>query len=281
MEARVVHLRQDALHLLNLAISRCACGALVDLFEAAYGYPKSAEAKHRAKEFKELECQLSDKDEEVRIIEPEQDLKEQEELFPHPFQKNPPMPSKPSTSQSLEPEGKAPASKPESQGKKTLKWIIPAPTPSGNRKQEIAMKSCISWMTYPDHMKLADATPLYPTTLVKLCWTGVTPEMFAADYIKEGSARVSVYSCLLYVPGSASWKCNYSTSNSGQIGTCIHRCHLGICIQCKKCGVYSFCTCDMMKHLKVVHANDAHLFYDDIPDLSGMQAQDVSHELAE
>ena len=36
-----------------------------------------------------------------------------------------------------------------------------------------------------------------------------------------------------------------------------------------------------MKHLEVVHANDAHLFYDDMSDLSGMQAQDVSHELAE
>ena len=105
--------------------------------------------------------------------------------------------------------------------------------------------------------------------------------MFTADYIKEGSARVSVYSCLLYVPGSASQKCNYSTSNSGQIGTHIHRYHLGICIQCKKCGVRSVCTCDMTKHLKVMHANDAHLFYDDMPDLSGIQAQDVSHELAE
>ena len=54
-----------------------------------------------------------------------------------------------------------------------------------------------------------------------------------------------------------------------------------ICIQCKKCGVCLFCTCDMMKHLKVVHANDAHLFHDDIPDLSGMQAQDILQELAE
>ena len=136
----MVCLKQDALYFSNLAIARCACGSLVDLFEAAYSYPKSAEAKCRAKEFKELECQLLDKDEEVRIIEPEQDLKEQEELLPHPFQKNPPVPTKPSTSRSLESEGKAPASKPESQGKKTLKRIIPAPTPSGNHKQEIAKK---------------------------------------------------------------------------------------------------------------------------------------------
>ena len=37
----------------------------------------------------------------------------------------------------------------------------------------------------------------------------------------------------------------------------------------------------MMKHLKVMHANDAHVFYDDMPDLSGMQAQDILHELTE
>ena len=152
--------------------------------------------------------------------------------------------------------------------------------PDTKRKQT-AKKSRISRMTYPDRVKLVDATPLYPTTLVKLCWTGVTPEMFTAGHIKEGSARVSVYSCSLYVPGSASQKCNYFTSNSSQMGTHVHRCHLGICIQCKKCGVHSFRTCDMMKHLKVLHANDAHVFYDDMPDLSGMQAQDVSHELAE
>ena len=70
-------------------------------------------------------------------------------------------------------------------------------------------------MTYPDHMKLADATPLYPTTSVKLCWTGVMPEMFAADYLEEGSARVSVYSCLLYIPGLASWKYNYDETSGG------------------------------------------------------------------
>ena len=120
MEAWMVCLKQDTLHLLNLAIAGCACGALVDLFEAAYGYPESTEAKRRAKEFEELEFQLLDKNEEVRIIEPEQDLKEQEELFPHQFQKSHPVPAKPTTGQSLEPEGKAPASKPESHGKKPL-----------------------------------------------------------------------------------------------------------------------------------------------------------------
>ena len=152
--------------------------------------------------------------------------------------------------------------------------------PDTKRKQT-AKKRRISQMTYLDHVRLVDATPLYPTTSVKLCWTRVMPEMFTTGHIKKGSARVSVYSCSLYVSSSASQKCNYSTSNSGQMGTHVCRCHLGICIQCKKCGVCSFHTCNMMKHLKVMHANDAHVFYDDMPDLSSMQAQDILHELAE
>ena len=276
------HLKQDTLCLFNLTIVGCACGALVDLFKAAHGYPESAESKCQAKEFEELEHQLLDKDEEIRVIEPEQDLKEQEELFPHPFQKNPPAlvsTSKFTTNQPPESKDKVPVSKPEGQGKKAPKWIKPVPASSGDCKHEIAKKSHVSWMTYPDRVKLADAAPLYLTTSIKLCWTGVTPEMFAADYIKEGGAKVSIYSCKLFVSGSSSWKCNYSTTNSGQIGTHIHRCYLGLCIQCKKCGVHSFHTCNIIRHLKVMHVNDAHVFYDDMPDLSGMQAQDVSHEL--
>ena len=37
----------------------------------------------------------------------------------------------------------------------------------------------------------------------------------------------------------------------------------------------------MTKYLKSVHKNDAHIFYEQLPDLSGMQAEDVSGELAE
>ena len=52
MEARVVCLKQDTLHLFNLTIAGCACGALVDLFEAMFGYSESAESKHQAKSLK-------------------------------------------------------------------------------------------------------------------------------------------------------------------------------------------------------------------------------------
>ena len=49
LEAKVIHLKQDSLCLFNLALAGCACGALVDLFEAAYGYPKTEEQKERAR----------------------------------------------------------------------------------------------------------------------------------------------------------------------------------------------------------------------------------------
>ena len=51
MEARVVRFKQDALCLFNLTIAGCACGTLVDLFEAMCGYPELAEFKCWAKEF--------------------------------------------------------------------------------------------------------------------------------------------------------------------------------------------------------------------------------------
>ena len=247
----------------------CTCGALVDFFEATYGYPETEEQKAWAKEFEQLEHQFSSAEEEVQILEVEEDKKDQERIFSHPFQ------AKPSTSAAQPSE---PLQKPKT---KAFKHITPEPVDPDTKRKQTAKKSRTSQLIYPDYVRLVDATPLYPTTSVKLCWTRVTPEMFNTGHIKEGSARVSVYSCSLYVPGSATQKCNYSTSNSSQMGTHVRRCHLGICIQCKKCGVCSFHTCDMMKHLKVVHANDAHVFYNNMPALSGMQAQDVSHELTE
>ena len=252
-----------------MALAGYVCGALINPFKATYGYPKTEEQKAQAKEFEQLKCQFSNAEEEVQVLEVEGDKKDQEKIFSHPFQAKPSTPV-------VQPS--EPLQKPKT---KAFKRITPEPVDPDTKRKQTAKKSCISQMTYPDRVRLVDATPLYPTTSVKLCWTGVTPKMFTTGHIKEGSARVSVYSCSLYVPSSASKKCNYSTSNSGQMGTHVCRCHLGICIQCKKCGVCSFHTCDMMKHWKVVHANDAHVFYDDMPDLSGMQAQDISHELTE
>ena len=45
LEAKVICLKKDALHLFNLALVGCACGALVNLFEATYGYPETEEQK--------------------------------------------------------------------------------------------------------------------------------------------------------------------------------------------------------------------------------------------
>ena len=66
------------------------------------------------------------------------------------------------------------------------------------------------------------------------------------------------------------------------MGTHIHQCHLGICIQCKSCSNdKSFRTCDMATHLWDVHSENTHDFYDSLPDLSRMQAEDMSAEMAQ
>ena len=43
----------------------------------------------------------------------------------------------------------------------------------------------------------------------------------------------------------------------------------------------SFRTCDMATQLLDVHSENAHDFYDSLPDLSRMQAEDVSAEMAQ
>ena len=171
--------------------------------------------------------------------------------------------------------------------KKLAKRVIPEHVSMDVHGKQIAKKSYTIWMTYPDVKKLKDATLLYLTTSIKLYWTSVTPEMFQTDYIKQASSKstrstkILRYSCHMYEPNSADKKCNYSTSNSGQMGTHIFHCHLSICIKCKAFGMKPFHTCDMTQHLKYIHRDDAHVFYDQMPNLSGMQAEDVSGEMAE
>ena len=89
MEAHVTQLKQDALRLFNLTVAGCACGALVDLFELAYGYPESDEQKRKAGEFEKLQRQFSNNGDQITILEPEQDRLEQAKQFSHPFQQTP------------------------------------------------------------------------------------------------------------------------------------------------------------------------------------------------
>ena len=154
--------------------------------------PRQEEQKAQAKEFEQLEHQFSDAEEVVQVLEVEEDIKDQEKIFSHPFQ------AKPSTSIAQ------PSKSSHKPRTKASKCITPEPVDPDTKRKQTAKKSRISQMTYPDRVRLVDATPLYPTTSVKLCWIRVTPKMFTTGHIKEGSGRVSVYSCSLYVPGSAS-----------------------------------------------------------------------------
>ena len=180
MKVRVICLKQDALYLFSLALAGCACGALVDLFESAYGYSESEEQRKRVKEFEQLERQFSDHDEEVQILDVQEDKKDQEEAFSHPFQVQPSTPN----------EGEAKPVKP-SWGVRTRapKHIVPEHVDSDVRKKQIGRKSHITWLTYPDLLKLQDATCLFPATSIKFCWMGVTKAMYSQDYVFQPSSK--------------------------------------------------------------------------------------------
>ena len=55
LEQKVIKLKQDALHLMNVALAGTACGQILSLFEYTFGYPESQESKERGKELEELE----------------------------------------------------------------------------------------------------------------------------------------------------------------------------------------------------------------------------------
>ena len=55
LEQKVIKLKQDALHLMNVALAGTACGQILSLFEYAFGYPESKESRERGKELEELE----------------------------------------------------------------------------------------------------------------------------------------------------------------------------------------------------------------------------------
>ena len=55
LEQKVIKLKQDALHLMNVALAGTACGQILSLFEYAFGYPESKESREWGKELEELE----------------------------------------------------------------------------------------------------------------------------------------------------------------------------------------------------------------------------------
>ena len=141
-----------------------------------------------------------------------EDKKGQEKMFSHPFQ------AQPSTSSASEIEPTKPSKKINN---KASKHIIPEPMDSDTKRKQTAKKSHITRLRHPDLLKLQDATCLFPTISIKLCWKGVTKAMYNQDYIFQ-SIKISRYSCMLYLPKNANTKCNYQTSNAGQMGTHIH-----------------------------------------------------------
>ena len=55
LEQKVIKLKQDALHLMNVALVGTMCGQILSLFEYTFSYPESQESKDWGKELEELE----------------------------------------------------------------------------------------------------------------------------------------------------------------------------------------------------------------------------------
>ena len=63
LESKVIKLKQDALHLMNIALAGTTCSQILTLFKFAFRYPKSKESKERGQQLEELEHHFDTKEE--------------------------------------------------------------------------------------------------------------------------------------------------------------------------------------------------------------------------
>ena len=86
--------------------------------------------------------------------------------------------------------------------------------------------------TLKDLVPLGKATPLLPSTTVKLSETGVSRHQYTSQEESEGQ---SIYRCKLLKPDSTEG-CTYYTAQLAAMCTHIHHKHLGMCIKCCLCN---------------------------------------------
>ena len=84
-----------------------------------------------------------------------------------------------------------------------------------------------------DKCKLAQATPMTPSTTVRLHQTGVAKNQMSE---RKGADGQSIYRC--NVAG-----CEYITAQFAQACTHIHHKHLGVCVKCRLFDKRSFRFC--------------------------------------
>ena len=116
-----------------------------------------------------------------------------------------------------------------------------------------------------DKVKLKQATPIIPSTSVRLHQTGV-PSHYVSERMgsKEttGSEKQSVYRCMFS-------GCDYVTAQHAQCHTHVCCKHLGVCIQCRLCPRQSYRSVDIQKHLKIIHRDEEDRWFEPTPELEG------------
>ena len=129
-------------------------------------------------------------------------------------------------------------------------------------KQRRFEKCCDNLM---DLVPLHKATPIMPSTTVKLSKTGVSCKIYSKCEESEGQ---SIYHCKLLKPNSSD-ECTHYAAQLVVMCTHIHCKHLQLCIKCRLCKKKSFSSTTMSVHLKTVHHNSANEWFKPTPSLKG------------
>ena len=119
--------------------------------------------------------------------------------------------------------------------------------------------------TLKDLVPLGKATPLLPSTTVKLSKTGVSHHQYTSREESEGQ---SIYRCKLLKPDFTEG-CTYYAAQLVAMCTHIHRKHLGMCIKCRLCNKKSFSCTTMSMHLHSAHPNSQNDWFEPVPTLEG------------
>ena len=111
-------------------------------------------------------------------------------------------------------------------------------------------------------MPVNHATPIVPSTMVKLSKTGCLTSIIAVV------PKVSIYRCLLKKPES-DVDCTYYAAQMDTMCTHIHRKHLKLYIKCRLCKKKSYSSTQMSLYLKTIHSNQEGEWFEPTPLLEG------------
>ena len=257
-EKVVIDLKHESLHLFQLVLLGTSSGKFLDTLENAYGYPESVNSIVRRKMMEILERRFGD---DGASLVSESAPSEADLAIPLTSQAPPgdgsgdaPPPAKRAC--------------PSSQAGSTTSGLVFG-----------ALKEILK-----DVKQVKATLPLTPVADVSVSMCGVKKE----DYTKGTMFNnASLYSCKLIIPDvygnpieAIGKPCEYITMSMGQFGTHVRRKHKATCIQCRLCQYRTFCTVDFTKHLKGVHPNEGHKWFEVIA-LTGQAEQVRTRTLAE